>query len=68
MQSRPCLPILLNKNAFLILPYHLRLFLTSGLFTSGLPTKTLYAQVLSPVRTTCLAHINFNFITRIIFD
>ena len=31
------------------LPFHLRLGIPSGLFPSGLPTKILYAPLLSPI-------------------
>jgi hypothetical protein len=34
-----------------ILSYHLHLFLSSGLFPSGLPTKTLYTPLLDPFPT-----------------
>jgi hypothetical protein len=36
---------------------HLRLGLSSGLFHSGFPTKTLYTFLPSPMRATCLAHL-----------
>ena len=49
--------------------FHLRPGLTSGLFPSGLPTKALYALLLSPKRATWLAHLIILYLTtRIIFD
>jgi hypothetical protein len=44
----------------------LRLGLSSGLFPSGFPTKTLHTPLLSPIRATCPAHLLLDFIIRII--
>ena len=53
--------------SILILSSHLRPGLRSGLFPSGLPTKTPYTPLPSPIRATCLAHlILLYFITRTI--
>ena len=43
--------------------------LPSGLFPSGLRTKTLYVFLISPLRAMCSARLIFhNFITQIIFS
>jgi hypothetical protein len=65
IQSIP--PHLTSWWTILILPSHLLPVLQSGLFPSGLRTKTLYAPLLSPIRATCPAHlILLDFITRAI--
>jgi hypothetical protein len=79
-RSPPPVPILSHINPGHAIPYHFfkihlilsshqRLGLPSGLIPSGLPTKTLYAPLPSPIRATCPAHlILLDLITRIIFD
>jgi hypothetical protein len=44
-------------RSILILSSYLRLGLPSGLFPSGLLTKTLYTTFLSPLRTTYHTHL-----------
>jgi len=59
-------PIPLLEDLFYIIS-HLRLGLQSGCFPSGLPIKTLYAPLLSPIRITCPTNlILLDLITRII--
>lgn len=41
----------------LIISFHLPLGLRSGLFSSGLPTKALYATLLSPIHATCRTNL-----------
>jgi hypothetical protein len=52
----------------LILSSHVRLGLPCGLFPSGFPVNTLYACIISPMRTTYCAHlVLFNSIVLEIF-
>ena len=55
-------------RSILILSFHPRLGLPSGLIPSGFPNKTLYKPLLTPMCATCPAHlILLDFITRTIF-
>jgi hypothetical protein len=57
-----------SLNSILILSSHICLGLPSGLLRSDFFTKTLYAPVLAPIRTTCPAHLNLlDLITRMSF-
>jgi len=54
-------------TSILILSSRLRLGLPSGLFPSGLPTKTMYTHLFSPTHSTCPAHLIFlDWMTQII--
>ena len=55
--SSPYPHITLPWRSTLILSSHLCLGLPSGLFPSGFATKTLYTPLLSPLLTTCPAHL-----------
>ena len=78
-KSPPPVPILSQINpvhaphhtfwrSILLLSSQIRLVLPSSLFPSGLPTKTLYASLLFPIRATCPAYfIILGLITRMLF-
>jgi hypothetical protein len=51
-ESGPHLQILFLRST-LILPYHLRLGLSTSLFRSGFPTEVLSVFFICPVRVTC---------------
>ena len=55
-------------RSIFILSSHLLLGIPSGLFPSGLPTKTLYTTFFSPIRATCTTHLSLlDSFTRKIF-
>jgi len=54
-------------HPMLILCSHLHVGLPSGLISSGLPTQTLYALLLPPIRATCSNYlILLDLITRMV--
>ena len=57
-----------SRRSILILSSHLHLSLPSGLFLSGIPTKSLYAPLQFSLRATCPTYLFIlDLITRIIF-
>jgi hypothetical protein len=41
---------------------HVRLYLPNGAFSSGFPTKILYAFLITPVSATCLTHLVSDYV------
>ena len=64
IQWTPSHPIYLRS--ILIISYHSRQGIPSGLFHSGIPTKILYAFLFSPIFVTCPANlIIIDLVTRV---
>ena len=64
-QSNLCPHIPRSRRSIVISSSHLRLVLSSGLFPSGFPTKTLYRPLFSPIHATYPAHLILpDFMTR----
>ena len=62
------MPPLPTSIRSIVISSHLRLGLPTSLLPSGLPTKILYAPLLSPIRATRPFHLHFlDLITQIIF-
>ena len=61
--SSPYLPHSTSWRSILILSSHLSLGLSSGLFTSGSLTETLYITLFSPISATCPVYLILDFIT-----
>ena len=65
--SSPYPPHPTSWRSILVLSYHLRLGLPSGLFLSGFPTRTFYMPLLSPMWATCPDQLDLlHFITQTI--